>query len=403
MKKMLMIIMDGLPDGKETGTTLQSANIPNLNFLAKNGYAGLVENRLDPHPESGISNFYLLGYTSDEYPGRGYLEALGIGIKPKTDELCLRANFCTVKEMIGEKAQGEFGPKMIMVDRRAGRDKTELRELAAKIAQINIDGMKVKFFKSVGHRGVVTINSVNASMNITPSDPHEINVEIPEIRPTSNDNKAAETAATLNKWSHEVYKILKDDPSNKLRKMPANFVVVRGPGIYKFVKSMKDKYGLDAGLVAGSPILKGIGRALDMEVPDLSTATADYNTDLKDKTLKALDMLASKDLVVLHIKATDIAGHDKNKKEKKRMIEKIDREVFGKILEYVNFAKTAVAVIADHPTSLETGNHEAGFIPFIFSTDGIEKTHVKAFDELSCKDGPVIDIDEFMEEFMALR
>ncbi|MBR9682825.1 MAG: 2,3-bisphosphoglycerate-independent phosphoglycerate mutase [Candidatus Aenigmarchaeota archaeon] len=403
MKKILMLILDGMPDAKERDTTLEIAKIDNLNKLASDGLCGMIENNINEHPGSGESHFHLLGYEQDEYPGRGYAEAIGIGIQPKTDELCLRANFATVSEKVEEKAEGQFGPKLILKDRRAARETTGLKELAQSISEINIEGMTVRLHKSLGHRAVLTINNVESSLNIIGNDPHKINVEVPEVKPTSNDNKAAKTVATLNKWSNEVYKILKDHKANTERKVPANYVIFRGPGKYKYVKTLKEKQGLDGAVVAGSPIVKGIGKILDMEVPDLHTATADYNTDLRDKTLKALELLEKKDLVLLHVKATDIAAHDKNPEMKKAMVEKVDREVLGRILEYVDFNKTVLAVVADHPTSLETGDHEAGFIPFIFYTLGIEKNNIESYNEKQCKNGPIISMDGVMEKLISLR
>ena len=403
MKKILMLVIDGMPDAKERETTLEIAKIDNLNRLASDGLSGMVENNINEHPGSGESHFQLLGYEQNEYPGRGYAEALGIGLKPSTDELCLRANFSTVAEEVGEKAEGQFVPKLIMKDRRAGRDKTGLKELADSIAEISLEGMTVRLHKSVGHRAVLTINSADASVNITGNDPHSVMTEVPEVKAVSNDNKAVRTVATLNKWSQEVYKILKDHEINKQRELPANYVIFRGPGMYRYVKTLKEKHGLEGAVVAGAPIVKGIGRMLDMEVAELHTATAEYNTNLRDKTLKALDLLEQKDFVLLHIKATDIAAHDKDPAMKKAMVEKIDREVVGRILEYADFNKMIIAVLADHPTSLETGDHEAGHMPFIFYTMGIEKNNVEKYCELECKNGPIISMNEVMEKLISLR
>ena len=121
-KKVLFIILDGVADDLEK-TPLMLANKPNLDMLTKNGFAGLLENREGNHPDSGISNFVLLGYDKTEYPGRGYLEALGINIRPTPGSIYLRANFVTVKEVMEDELKtGTFKPKFLVVDRRAGRD-----------------------------------------------------------------------------------------------------------------------------------------------------------------------------------------------------------------------------------------------------------------------------------------
>jgi len=76
-KRILFIILDGIADFNEK-TPLKLANKPNLDLLTKNGFAGLIENRLAHHPDSGVSTFALLGYSKEDYPGRGYIEAMGI-------------------------------------------------------------------------------------------------------------------------------------------------------------------------------------------------------------------------------------------------------------------------------------------------------------------------------------
>lgn len=402
-KKILFVIVDGLPDGKDVDTSLQNSRKEFLDFYAKNGYSGLVENHLAEHPDSSISNFVLLGYDKGDFPGRGYLEALGVGLKPNTEEICMRGNFATVESMIGEKTEGQFVPQLKIKDRRAGREVDGLSDIGKSIASMNIEAMWVKCHRSLGHRCVVTVSSATASENITDSDPFKVGVPPAEIKPTASDNNAAKTAAVLNKWSYEIHKIMKDQKANKYRKFPANYVLLRGASKYRYVKSFKELNGLKTAMVAAAPILKGIGRAADMEIIDVPSATGNEKTNLKEKTLSALNALYNNDMVIMHIKGTDTLSHDKMKAKKIRFIEQIDNEVFKRIFEYVDFSKTVLVVAADHPTSLETGEHVKGDIPFIIFTKGIESTPVQKYDEKSCKLGPTITIDSFMEKVLSYR
>lgn len=397
-KKVLFLILDGISDNLEQ-TPLMLANKLNLDLIVKNSFAGLIENKEGEHPDSGISNFVLLGYDKEEYPGRGYLEALGINLKPTPGSVYIRANFATVKEVISNKA-GEFEPKLVVVDRRAGRDYTGLFEMAKDIKEFFLDGVRIDFYKSLGHRGVIVLNSVAISPNVSDSDLEKEGVEVPEIRPLTNDNEAVKTAAALNKFEKETYRILKNHPANKYRSVPANYILLRGASCYKYVKSFKDNFGLKGACVAASPVIKGIARALEMDVFDVSGATGDLKTDLKAKVLKALEVLNNYDFVVLHILGFDVAAHDKKPNLKRLFIEKVDREVFGKILEYVDFNKTLLVVASDHVTSSKTGEHLSGFLPFLIYTKGIESNKIEKFDEESCKQGPVISIEDFMEEVL---
>jgi 2,3-bisphosphoglycerate-independent phosphoglycerate mutase len=390
-KKVLLVILDGAADDVPS-TPFMEAYKPNLDLLTKNGFAGLLENRYGDHPDSGISNFVLLGYTEDEYPGRGYLEALGANLKITPDSVYVRANFASVKEEVCDDLKtGTFKPKLIIVDRRAGRDNTGLSEMAKSIKEFFLDGVRIDFYKSLGHRGVVAMNSIDLSPNVSDSDPNEKGNEVQDVAPLTGDGRAMKTAAALNKFSEEVYKILKDHPANKYRDVPANYLLLRGASQYQYVKSFKDRFGLTGACIAASPVIKGIARALEMDIIEISGATGDMKTNLTDALNKY-------DFVILHILGTDVAAHDKSSAQKRLFIEKIDREVFRRVLEYVNFDKTIVAVTSDHVTSVKDGEHKAGFVPFVIYTRGIEPNQVMKYDEKSCKLGPVTHTEEFMEE-----
>lgn len=258
--------------------------------------------------------------------------------------------------------------------------------------------MRIDFYKSVGHRGVVVLNSIDVCPEVSNSDPCEEGKEVLDIKPLTDNNNAFKTAAALNKFSKEAYKILKDHPSNKYRKIHANYILLRDASCYRYVKSFKEKFGLNGACIAASPVIKGIARAMDMHVEEVPGATADLKTDLKAKVLKALDLLNTCDFVILHILGCDITSHDKNPRLGSMFIEKIDREVFRRIIEYTNFDKTMLVVCSDHPTSSKTGLHVQGFLPYLIYTSGIESNKIDKFDENSCKQGKVMHIEDFMEE-----
>ena len=397
-KKILFVILSGLADDAES-TPLMLASKENIDRFARGGVAGLVKNDEGEHPDSGISNFLLLGYPKEEYPGRGYLEALGANMKIIPGSVYVRADFATVKESMSDDFKtGDYEPHLFVVDRRAGRDSTGVLEMSKAIKEMFLDGVKLDFFKSLGNRGVVSLNSIDVSADVSDSDPCANGKEVLQIRALRDDNNAFKTASALNKFSKETYRILKDHPENKYRKFPANYLLLRDASVYKYVKTFKEKFGFDASCVAASTSMKGIARSMEMQVDDVSGATGDLKTDLRAKVMKALDSLSNHDFVILHIRGCDITSHDKNAKLGSVFLEKIDREVFGRILEYVNFDRTTLVLTSDHPTSSKTGMHVSGMMPFLIYSRGIQPNSVQTLDEVSCKEGPLIDIGNFMEE-----
>ena len=413
-KKVLLIVLDGVAENLQEGkeTPLQKSYKPMLDAIAKSGVGGLLENNIGLEqkigPGCGISFFSLLGYDVSEYPGRGYFEALGVGANVRPTDVCMRANFCTVEEgplkiqPVPENPKTEMEKQLIVKDRRAGRDTEALGELAASIKKINVNGGNVEFYRSLGYRGVAILNQMDAHFNISDSDPGKDGMHVQNIVPLSNDPGSQLAASTMQKWSEEVHSILSKHTANKFRKTPANYVLLRGASQYQHIKPFKEKFGMSGAVVAASPVVKGICKALEMEVINIIGASGDAQSNLRDKTLAALDALRKHNFVVLHILGTDYVSHLKKADAKRGFIEKLDREVFTRIREYVDAEKTIIAVASDHVSSLQTGEHEHGAFPFAIYTKGIKPNEVAAFDEVSCKEplGPKTPMQNFMEILM---
>ncbi len=413
-KKVLLVVLDGVAENPVEGkeTPLQKSYKPMLDAIAKSGFAGLLENNIGLEqkigPGCGISFFSLLGYDVAEYPGRGYFEALGAGVNVRPTDVCMRANFCTVEEggpkieTIPTDPKTQIEKQLIVKDRRSGRDTEALGELATSIKKINVNGGTIEFYRSLGYRGVAILNQMDVHFNISDSDPGRDGLPVQNIVPISNDPGSQLAASTMQKWSEEVHSILSKHTANRFRKIPANYIILRGASQYQHIKSFKEKYGMSGAIIAASPVVKGICRALEMEVINVIGASGDLQSNLRDKTLAALDALRNHNFVILHILGTDYISHLKKADAKRGFIEKLDREVFTRIREYVDAEKTIIAVASDHVSSLQTGEHEHGASPFAIYTKGIKPNEVAAFDEISCKEplGPKTPMQNFMEMLM---
>jgi len=368
MKKIIFIIMDGAADKEKSALAL--AKKPYLDMLAANGFCGIWTGPAAPKDYnvkslSEIANLELLGYSWSESPGRGFLEALGIGLKPTKNAIYFRANFATV-----DKAWN-------ILDRRAGRDESGLKELSKKLS-MSINGVKIKFYKGVGHRGVLELSGFSPAVSDS-----DIGRKKPQkIVALGKDAKAVKTADVLNAFLKRSQDILSSDPINKKRRNPANFILIRGPGSYKRAESFKERYGMRACSVSNSGIIQGISRYLGIDVIPAG-GYSDIEEDLSEKTDIAINALERYDFVLMHINGADVFSHDKNFKGKIKFIEKIDNEVFSKIIKLRHIK---IAVISDHKTSSATGEHSFGPVPFLIysgeDVDGIEK-----FDEKGCRGG----------------
>lgn len=366
---VLFLIIDGAAD-EGTSTPLMTAKMPNLDLLASNSLCGIWEGPKAPpgynvRSLSELGNMQLLGYAARESPGRGYLEALGLNMKPDKRAVYVRANFATV------------GKDLKIIDRRAGRDERGLDELA-KLLDMKIDGVQVKFHRSQGHRGVLMLKPLKGKLSSNVSDA-DMGLETPQkIRPIKPDTAAQKTAEILNEFSIEAHKRLTSSSINNLRKLPANYILLRGAGQWQPIDSFSKRWGMSACCVAASNVVKGIARYLGMKVIEVKGATGKTDTDLGAKMKAAIEALKSYEFVVLHIKGTDTAAHEKNPKLKSTFLERIDREIGAWLLHLRNIN---IAVATDHATSSKSGEHIFGSVPFmLYSPRGLSG-RVGRFDE----------------------
>ncbi len=379
MKKILLIILDGAGDRpiKQFGgkTPLEAANKPNMDRLARKGVCGtMYVIGKDVVPESDNAHLTLFGYDlSKFYPGRGPIEAMGIGAKLEQGDIALRANLGTIDK------------DWIIKDRRAGRIKTTA-PFCNLVSGMEIDGVKFLAFPGLEHRAVIVIRGSNLSDKISNSDPHEEGMRVLTVQATDGSKEAKITASALNKFLIKSHEVFNDSKLNKERVkqglLSGNFFLTRGAGHYTEMPSFMDMYMRKAACIAGGPLYKGLGAAAGMDVLDVKGATGTPDTDLKAKFTAARDALRKYDFVFLHIKGTDVFGHDGKPEEKKQFIEKIDE-----FIPIIADADAVIAITPDHCTPCEAKDHAADPVPFLIYAKGMKPDSVNAYGEKECSKG----------------
>jgi len=374
--KYVLIVLDGMGD-RGRYTPLESAKTPNMDLLVKQGKCGLLDIGYTKDVNSDRGYLTLLSsFSKEDYPGRGYLEALGVDLHPKQDDICIRGNFATLDK------------KGNLIDRRANRDETGLDYFCELIDEMEIDGIKFTVRKSAGHRVVILMEGNGLSDNINGNDPFKINVALPQVK--AKDSHARFTASVLNKFVSRTHKILEKQEINRKRKFPANIVLIRNVGRKKDVDSFKMRFGLTGCCIAGIPIAKGVARYLGMDVMEVKGATGYPDTNLNGKINAVKRALKNHDLVFLHINGTDILSHEAKREEKKRFIEKIDAEI-GKLMKSANMKKTVFIVTCDHRTnslsSFTHYRHTDDPVPILVSGDNIKPDKIEKFSEHLCENG----------------
>ncbi len=377
------MIFDGLGDRPLTElghkTPLEATPKPNLDWFAANGVNGLVDPIAPGIPAgSDTSHLALLGYDPHEvYTGRGPFEAAGVGIDLEPGDIAFRGNFATVDE------------DMRLTDRRAGRIREGTEELARALDGMKIGRVKVMFRAGTEHRTALVLRGRGLSPKVTDTDPHQEGEEIRQAEPL--ESAAKPTAKAVNAFTKQAFKVLKTHPVNRARiakgEAPANAVVLRGAGVYPDLVPITERLHLKAAGIAGVALIRGMFRAVGIEPLDVRGATGGLDTDMIAKADAALRAMESYDLVVLHVKAPDLCGHDGKASEKIRVIERLDA-MMGHLKAKLP-SDVVVAMTADHSTPVAIKDHSGDPVPLTIFGEGVRVDGVNAFDERSVAHGAI--------------
>ncbi len=400
--KGILIIIDGLGDRacRQLGgrTPLEVAEKPNLDYMAEQGQLGLLypvhEDFVPGTHEAVISMF---GQNWQDYP-RGWLEAMGEGIKLDRGDLALRANFATIDNLKDKN----------VIDRRAGRTLTtkEAQVLAKDINKIFLP-RKYIFKATLQHRGILVLRG-GFSDNITEMDPAHQPTDKSEqgkfrfSEPLDEDENSEYTTNMLNEFVEQSFLKLNEHPLNELRRKrgfyPANILLLRSPGIS--VKKIT-KYGQWV-CSTSVPVMKGVCKSLGINLFDFKAiefkghdAYKNFRKNLALEIKKSISIIKKKrkqfDYFLVYFKETDSAGHDNKPHQKKAMIELIDRKFFSFLKKFAIKNKVRVAVTADHSTPCNLKSHSADPVPvLLFGGQGkekVEKDGCVAFNEVQAKKG----------------
>jgi 2,3-bisphosphoglycerate-independent phosphoglycerate mutase len=108
--------------------------------------------------------------------------------------------------------------------------------------------------------------------------------------------------------------------------------------------------------VCGTNVVRGIAKALNMKLVTGDAMTGDTDTDLSAKLKSTLELADEFPLVLLHIGGCDEAAHRMNKTEKTMFLSEVDKIVISGLLQSCH----AVDVVSDHGSDPLTGRHIGG-------------------------------------------
>ena len=394
--KGILVILDGmgdLPHKQLNGETpLEAANTPNMDFLATRGELGYmysVKPGFVPESDEAVVSIFGNKLISST---RGQLEAHGTDLNLTRGDLAFRVNFATIDSL----------KKGNILDRRAGRNLTtaEAQALAKALNKIEIP-VKFDFKPTVQHRAALIFRG-GFSDNLSGNDFTYLQGKSEEVskivrcNPLDEDENTFYSANIVNEFLEKAFEVLNNHPVNieRVRRgfMPANYLLVRGAGI-EVPKLKKYKKWVSVNYM---PLEIGFSKVSGMknfsfEYPKLKGLDAYENLwkGLKKACKYSIKVLKKNknnfDYAYIHIKETDLPGHDNKPFEKKLMLEYIDITLIKFLRRFAPPNKIKVVVTADHATPCKLKNHSADPVPVLLYNDSLPKE--KHFNEKEARKG----------------
>jgi len=359
--KIVLLVIDGvggLPHAKTGKTELESARKPNLNCIARDSLCGLID-PVGPGitPGSAPGHLAIFGYDPVKYNiGRGVVEALGIDLELKPEDITARGNFCTVDN------------KGIIIDRRAGRVSTDKStELCRSLNNIAINGAEISVLPVKEHRFVLILRGEGLSPELADSDPQQAGLAPKKIEALSP--QAQRTAEIANEFVSQARSLLQG-------KTPANMVLLRGFSRRPDIPSIPEIYKLKPAVIAIYPMYRGLAKLVEMQVlPGGESITEQLNSLRR--------YYADYDFFFVHFKNTDARGEDGNFRAKVQAIEELD----DALPSLLSLDPEVLIITGDHSTPATLAMHSWHPVPFMLRSRWCRSDNVTEFSEKACLAG----------------
>ena len=357
-------------------TPLEVASMPTLRALAGRGRVGRAAVvPVGRPPGSDVGNMSIFGYDPARFhTGRAPIEAAALGLKLGPDQVAYRCNLVTVDE------------HGTMVDFAGGHPTSD--DAAAIIEALDEQlGGEVRFHAGVEYRHIMVAPASWVDADCTP--PHDLSDKA-AIYPTGS---AAPQLRRLMDASRDVLA-----PFGA----KANQIWLWGQGFQPQMPSFESLFGRRAALTSAVDLVRGLGVLTDVAVVDVPGATAGYDNDYGAQRDAAIHALRTgTDVFIIHVEASDEAGHAGDVAEKVRSLERWDAEILTDLVrELDTMGPWRMLLLPDHATPLRLKTHTSDPVPYLLYDSEVTGTGGD-YTERFVAESPIIAGHDLMVQLVA--
>jgi 2,3-bisphosphoglycerate-independent phosphoglycerate mutase len=348
--KYVVLVPDGCADEPlrelDGCTPLEAAHMPHLAALAARGEVGLA-NVIPPGlpPGSDVGNLAILGFDPAVYhTGRAPIEAAAMGVEVGAGEVAYRCNLVTVDD------------DGVMVDFAAGHVSSEQARPIITALDDTLGGGRngVSFHAGVEYRHLCVLPRELADAQCVP--PHDLTGR----RAVLPDGPAADALVALMEESKPIV----HEAARRVGSI-ATQIWLWGQGVRPRLPAFEALYGVTGRLSSAVDLVRGLGVLTGIDVVDVPGATAGFDNDYAAQRDAALQSLADRDFFLLHVEATDEAGHQGDAREKVAALDRWDAEIIGPLVDALDGEAYRILLMPDHATPCAARTHTSAPVPYL--------------------------------------
>jgi 2,3-bisphosphoglycerate-independent phosphoglycerate mutase len=173
-----------------------------------------------------------------------------------------------------------------------------------------------------------------------------------------------------------------------------------GQGVAPVMPRFADRFGVEGRLSSAVDLVRGLGVLTGIDVVDVAGATAGFDNDYGGQLDACLASLQDRDLFLLHVEATDEAGHQNAVAQKVAELERWDAEVIGPLVAALRDEEYRVLLMPDHATPCARMTHTSDPVPYLLF-DSTRPGAGGEYTESGVADRPVVVAHTLMARLVA--